>query len=189
MSTSSTDVLIHGPSNVQQRWRYMNDESHSPVVVCYTPIERAFNSGYDFRAFYEFTVLDNTEQVIKVVSTANAVVYSLQVELETQSVNLELYSGGTPGGSFSTSIAVLQSNQQNTVPPRTTTITMTTGGTHTGGTLVEKYHVDSSKHTAVTTATDDQPLGFAPGTFYIKVVNVGNGTATGIFRTRWEERP
>jgi hypothetical protein len=39
------------------------------------------------------------------------------------------------------------------------------------------------------TASQENPVGFPVGTYYIRITNTDGATASGIFRARWEERP
>lgn len=189
MGTSKYDVLYIGPSRAQRRFRYMGDETHAEVVLSRTELERSFNSGYDFRAFYEFNISAGTTQVIKVVSTIDTVVRILAVELDAGSLSFELVNGGTEGGTFNGNITVWRSNTMTTCPERDIGVTFTTNGTHTGGTVVDKFSLAATNQTGPAYLSEDLPIGFAPGTFYLRLVNGGNQSATGIFRARWEERP
>jgi hypothetical protein len=70
-------------------------------------------------------------------------------------------------------------------------ITMNRGGTHTGGTVVDLLIAIAGEKLQKATSiqvSENLPLGFAEGTFYIKLENTDGATATGIFRARWEER-
>lgn len=189
MATSKYDVLFVGPSIAQRRFRYMGDESHAEVVLSRDELSRAFESGYDFRAFYEFNIAGNATRVIKVVSAYNTVVRVLSIELDTGAISFELVQGGTEGGTFNGEITIYRANTMNTCPERTIGVTMTTNGTHTGGTIIDKYNVATTQQKGPTYLSEDLPIGFAPATFYLRLVNTGNQSATGIFRARWEERP
>jgi hypothetical protein len=188
MGTSKDDVLWVGPSRAQRRFKYMGDESHAEVVLALTGETRAFESGYSFFVAHEFSIPSAATRVIKIVSTVNTVVRLLQVDLQTVTLTLSLEVGGTEGGTFDQPITVRTTNQQSTVPTRSAGVTMNYGGTHTGGTVIDKYFASAEKGSEQA-ISDDLPIGFAAGTFYIHLTNTGNQTATGVFRARWEVRP
>jgi hypothetical protein len=188
MATSKDDVLFVGPSKAQRRFKYMGDESHAEVVLMRTAETRAFESGYSFFVSHAFTITSNTTRVIKVASTINTVVRLLQVELETVTMTMTLEVGGTEGGTFDQPITVRSANSMSIAPTRDSGVTMNYGGTHTGGTVIDTYFASGEKNNQQA-ISDDLPVGFAPGTFYIHLKNTGNQNAVGVFRARWEARP
>lgn len=182
------DILFEGPQRSLQRFADMGDNSHAQVVMTRDALQRAFFAGKEFRTVHEFSVADNATLVIKVVTTVNVILYAFGFELTTDSIKVSLKSGGTEGGTFSSALAIYRSNQMAGSPPHTTNVTMASGGTHTGGTTLDVLYIDSTNKNLVQTVTEDQPVGFAAGTYYIVIENIGNSTANGIFRARWEER-
>jgi hypothetical protein len=69
---------------------------------------------------------------------------------------------------------------------------MAYGGTHTGGTVVDVLTAisgDKLQKSTAASATEDLPVAFPAGTYYIRLINTDGATASGIFRARWEERP
>jgi hypothetical protein len=188
MGTSKDDVLWVGPSRAQRRFKYMGDETHAEVVLARDAESRAFESGYSYFVVYEFSIAQGATRVLKVVSEVNTVVRLLSVDLKTVTLDFTLEVGGTEGGTFNTPITIRSANKQTTVPTRAAGVTFTTGGTHTGGTVIDKYFAAATKDFPGA-INDDLPVGFAPGTFYIHLTNTGNQTATGVFRARWEVRP
>lgn len=182
------DILFEGPQHSLQRWADMGDNSHAQVVMTRDSLQRAFFAGKEFRTIHEFSVADDATLVIKVVTTVNVILYSFGFELDAQSINVRLKSGGTEGGTFSNGLNIYRSNQMAGSPPHTTNVTMASGGTHTGGTTLDVLNVDATNKNIVQTVDEDQPVGFPAGTYYIVIANTGNNTATGIFRARWEER-
>ena len=105
---------------------------------------------------------------------------------------MELVIGGTEGGTFNTALPIFKTNTMSTASAYTPQVTMTRGGTHTGGTVVDLLTAVSGPNpnkSVASSASENLPQGFAAGTFYIKLINTDGATATGIFRARWEERP
>jgi len=181
------DIYFEGPKGARKRYRYMGTESHGETVLALTSAERAFLGGYDYRAFYNVSVLTLETLVIKVVATKDSIVRLLGLEVLTNALTLELVSGGTEGGSFSTPVLTYASNQTSVCPVRPSGVTMSTGGTHTGGTVIESLSGAVTNQSNQAIVEDEQPLGFSAGTFYLRFVNSGNQTATATFRARWEE--
>lgn len=188
----------------------MGDTTHAERVEAYPPKvlmtdsngtyarmrvdvgQTGFFAGREARTFYEFSIPTGQEIVIKVVAPINTIVQNFGGELHLAEMRIELRYGGTEGGTFGTNLPIFKTNTMSSASAYTPQITMATGGTHTGGTTVDLIHLVSGANTnkAIdTTATDEQPQGFAPGTYYIHLINIDGATATGIFRARWEERP
>jgi hypothetical protein len=130
--------------------------------------------------------------VIKVVSPVDTILQTFGVELDLAELRVELISGGTEGGTFATALPIFKTNTMSTASGYTPQITMNRGGTHTGGTVVDLLIAIAGEKTQKATSiqvSENLPLGFGAGTFYIRLINTDGATATGIFRARWEERP
>lgn len=155
--------------------------------------QTGFFAGREFRTLYEFSIASGATQVIKVVSNVDTIVQNFGAELKTAELRIELLYGGTEGGTFSTALSIFKTNTMSSSSNYVRQVNMTTGGTHTGGTLVDLLLLKSGDGTSenkdiVTTATESLPVGFPAGTYYIRLVNTDGATATGVFRARWEER-
>jgi len=154
--------------------------------------QTGFFAGREFRTFYEFSIPSGQTRVIKVISNVDTILQTFGAELELAELRIELRVGGTEGGSFGTSLPVLKTNVMTTSSNYTSQITMSTGGTHTGGVVVDVLTLFSGANpnkAAASTATEASPQGFSEGTFYIVLTNTDGNDAIGIFRARWEERP
>lgn len=153
--------------------------------------QTGFFAGREAYTFHEFSIPTGQSQVIKVVSLSDTIVQRFSVELDLASIRVELVAGGTEGGTFSTSLPIFKSNTMSTASAYTPQVTMTYGGTHTGGTVVDVLTAisgDKPQKSTAATATEDLPVGFPAGTYYIRIINTDGATASGIFRARWEER-
>ena len=151
----------------------------------------AFLEGREFFTFYQFDIASDATQVIKIVSTVDTIVRTFGASLILGELEIELIVGGTEGGTFGTSIPVFGANQMNKAPSVTPQITMSTGGTHTGGTVVDMLLLNAgspARQANEISASEDLPIGFAQGTFYIRLNSINSANAQGIFRARWEER-
>jgi hypothetical protein len=186
-----SDVLVHVQDDRAAVVRYhdLGDGTHALGVVS---VSEAFLSAREAYTFYEFSIASGASRVIKVVSLTDTIVTRFGVELDLASIRLELVVGGTEGGAFDASLPVFSANTMSDAPSYVPQVTMTTGGTHTGGTVVDVLTAISGANpnkAVASSATEDQPAGFAAGTYYIRLTNTDGATATGIFRARWEERP
>lgn len=154
--------------------------------------DTCFYEGRQGFAFYEFDIAGNQNAVIKVVSPVDTLVKKFAVNLLSSKMRVELVVGGTESGLFDTEIPARPVNSMSDVGDYTLGVSFDTGGSHTGGDVVDLLLLDATlqgNRTQTATATEDAPFGFAAGTFYIRLSNTDNSTAQGIFRARWEERP
>lgn len=186
------------------------DGTHAERVEAYPPVklltdndgpyarmrvdvgQTGFFAGREARTFYEFSIASGKTQVIKVVAPINTIVQTFGAELDLAELRIELRVGGTEGGTFSTALPILKTNTMTSQSGYTPQVTMTTGGTHTGGTVVDLLTLISGANpnkAIASSAKEELPQGFPAGTYYIKLINTDGATATGIFRARWEERP
>lgn len=154
--------------------------------------QTGFFAGREAYAFYEFSIATGASIVIKVVTPVNTIVQRFLAELDLAAIRVELVVGGTEGGAFATAIPVFKTNSMTTQSGYTPQVTMATGGTHTGGTVVDVLTAvsgDKIQKSSAITASEEQPVAFPAGTYYIRIINTDGATAIGIFRARWEERP
>ena len=150
----------------------------------------SFFEAREFRVFKEFDIPEGKSQTIKLVSGKDIVVEVFGASLILGSLRLELVVGGTDGNDFTEELLIYKTNRTSVAPENETSVTMQNGGTHTGGTvsdillLVAGSPARQAKEVSV---TEQRPLGFSPGTFYIRLVSTGEANARGVFRARWEE--
>jgi hypothetical protein len=154
--------------------------------------QTGFFAGREFMVLHEFSIASAARQVIKVVTPVDTIVTVFSAEIELASLRVELVVGGTEGGTFNTPLTILKTNTTSTASDYVGQVTMNRGGTHTGGTVVDVLVLNSGTNVnkaSQSSASEDYPVGFPAGTYYIRLINTDGATATGIFRARWEERP
>ena len=154
--------------------------------------QTGFFAGREFRTFYEYSIPTGTTRVIRVISPINTIVQMFEFELELAELRVEVRTGGTASGTWATNLPIIAANSMTSASGYAPQVTMQTGGAHTGGTVVDLYKLYSGANANKASGehiTDASPQGFAATTFYISMQNTDGATATGIFRTRWEERP
>lgn len=149
-----------------------------------------FFEGRQYFTFYELNIAQAASQVIKVVLTENVIMRDFFVAIDVSAARVEIVSGGTEGGTFGTGLTLQNLNNMTTAPDRASTTTMSTGGTHTGGTVLDLFLLNAGNN--LNQAVGQQggeafPVGFPPGTYYARITNTGNATLTGLFKARWTE--
>lgn len=172
--------------------KLMTDEDGPYARVRVDVGQTGFFAGREFRTFYEFSIPSGQTRVIKVTAPIDTIVQTFGAELDLAELRIELRSGGTEGGTFSTAMPSLPANGMSTASGYVGQVTMSTGGTHTGGTvydLLTLYSGANAQKAVASSASENLPQGFPAGTYYISLQNTDGATATGIFRARWEERP
>ena len=150
----------------------------------------SFFEGREFRIFKELDIPAGTSETIKVVSAADTIVEVLGASLVLGALRVELITGGTEGQDFTGSVPIFRTNRTSNAPENETKVTMENGGTHTGGTVSDLLLLvagSPARQAKEVSVTEERPLGFSPGTFYIRLVSTGEANAQGVFRARWEE--
>ncbi len=152
----------------------------------------AFYEGRQYFTFSEFSIAQGAVGVYKVVITEDVIMRDFFVLLIVSNTNVEIVAGGTEGGTFSTALTIQSTNNMLRTPDRTSTSTMSYGGTLTGGTILDKFVLISGNNLNQATGSqggEQFPVGFPPGTYYVRITNTGSTTATGLFKARWTEDP
>jgi len=155
-------------------------------------IKTPFDAGKEFRSFFEFS-LGNAEQiVIKAVVPVNVLLKHIETVLVEGQIKLETLVGGTEGGTYSVTVPIFNRNNMaiRPMPLYTTQVSLTSGGTHTGGVILDVLlNRTSAGATAIATVgtmfSDER--GVAPNTYYFKIT--AQAAAIGVFKIRWEELP
>lgn len=150
--------------------------------------EVGFFEGREFRIFRQFT----TGQTIRIVTPINCILTGLVLSISAGHVTLNTYAGGTEGGTFAETIPVFPRNTmtERPTPYYNSQLTWATGGTHSGGTLIDVLELKTDSNTnraaSVGGAVGDA-RGVGPGTYYY-VLNAIE-PSIGTLHVRWEERP
>jgi hypothetical protein len=179
------DILWEGPQGALIRHRSMGDGSHSTTVLVKTEVERAFYSGNTFHTYADFTLSSSSSISIKIVTTKDICISYLDFELDDSVLKVEIISGGTEGGTFSTSLPIIKSNNMSNTGGIASTTTMASGGTITGGTVIDYHKLSATKGGGI--FGDSEMIGLPAGTHYFKLTNVGSQSITGLTNLRWSE--
>lgn len=154
--------------------------------------QTGFFAGREFRVLKELSIASGATQVLKIVSPIDSILYAFGVELTLSQLRVELVVGGTESGTFNGAITPLKTNQMTTASDYASQVTFATGGSHTGGTVIDAFDIVSGSNVnkAIVQQVDEsQPLGFSAGTYYIRMHNTDGATAKGFLKLRYEERP
>lgn len=153
--------------------------------------QTGFYAGREFRAFHEFSLSAGATSVYRLSCPVNMILEVLSILLLVGEISMEAVTGGTEGGTF-TAIPIFATNGMTTASGYATQSTLDVGGTHTGGTVRDliKAIAGVNANQSTTTIIDfESPVGRAAIPLYLRLSNPGTGTATGVFKFRWEERP
>lgn len=171
----------------------MTDDDGTYARVRVDVGQTGFFAGREFRTFKEFSIPSGESIVLRATAGVDVFLQQFAVELWTAELRVEWYAGGTSGGTYSTSLPIMRTNQTAGIDASyTSNVTMDTGGTVTGGQLVDLLQLYAVQNPAKGSATEggsSDSYGFPSGVYHIKLININSVTATGIFRARWEERP
>lgn len=157
--------------------------------------QTGFFEGREFRSFLEFNIAAGATQVIKFVSPIDFILSQQTLSLESGAIRGSIVAvGGTVGGTFNVALPTIGKNRMvdRPLPYYVPQITLSTGGTHTGGTEVEVILLSTANATAQQStvgAIAASERGLPAGTYYIRLTNTGAGAAKGVYTAAWEERP
>lgn len=162
--------------------------------------QTGFFEGREFRTFKELSIAQGQSVVMRINVPVNTILQSVALTLDAGSVKLRTVAGGTPVGSFTENMPVIAKNTMTggefPAPPLPVYVAQDTvnyGATGlTGGVDIDVIRMvvaNASGQAQTVGAAVDDSRGVGPGTYYWVFTNFGNGTATGVFSSFWEERP
>lgn len=156
--------------------------------------QTGFFEGREFRTFYELNIATGTSVYIRFTSPVNFIIFEQSLTLDSGSIRFTALTGATPAGTYSTVLPVIGKNRMTTrkAPFYSAQSTVATGGTATGGTIVELFRVVAANATAqqqTVLGAASTERGLPAGTYYLRLENFGNNAATGVYTLIWEERP
>ena len=156
--------------------------------------QTGFFEGREFRTFFEFSIASGATQGFKVVAGSNFILFEQNLTVDAGSIRLNAYTDATQSTTYTTPLPIIGKNRMPTrlSPYYTSVMTINTGGSRTGGAVVETARVCAAGATAQQAsvgAVVSSERGLPAGTYYIDLVNFSNSTATGVYSLWWEERP
>lgn len=156
--------------------------------------QTGFFESREFRSFKEFSIPATESYVIKFTSPIDFILFEQKLVVDAGAIRLTAVLGGTEGGTFSENLPIIGKNRMSTRPTPfyVPQVTISAGGTIAGGTVVEVVRVVAANATAQQQSVgsgQDSERGLPAGSYLLKLENIGNSTATGVYSLVWEERP
>jgi len=148
--------------------------------------------GKAFRAFFDINLSKDAIVVIKFTSPVNFELHTQNFTARVGELKFEACVGGTEGGVFDTTIPAFGMNRTNErpLPYYEQQVSLTSGGTHSGGTTVELVRIKSggnSNTSSTVGGSENDERILPPGTYYLKFTAVEDLLA--VYSLIWEERP
>lgn len=154
--------------------------------------QTGFFAGREFRTIQMFTIPQGSTNTVKIVCPVDFYVQSAQILLAVGKLTWEWFEGGTDATAFTVPLAVRRTNMTaNADHSYSPQLTVTNGGTFTGGVLFDSMMIDTggNMNAAPVGTVQDDVLGLAAGTYYMRITNTHNQEINGSVKFRWEERP
>lgn len=156
--------------------------------------QTGFFEGREFRTFYELNIASGASVYIRFTSPIDFIIFEQSLTLDSGSVRFTALSGATGGGTYSNTLPVIGKNRMASrkSPFYSAQSTIASGGTASGGSIVELFRVvaaNASAQQQTVLGASSTERGLPAGTYYLRLENIGNGAATGVYSLIWEERP
>lgn len=156
------------------------------------PFGAGFERGVQFRTFYEFSIAAGASVYIQHIAPTEFYVIKQEMTVDAGGIKLHIYNAATQATAFTNPLIISGMNRttQRPAPYYTVQSTLATGGTITGGTVVDLARVIASNATAQQTSIGggtSQPRALPAGTYHQRLENISNQTATGVYYIDWEE--
>lgn len=202
------DIIKKIFGGTKYRLTDMRDETHERRYIAHPPFDlltdggdgsarrirvdsnqTGFFAGREARTFREWTAPATATYVIKAAVPIDIILMKLQVTADQGSARVQTVVGGTEGGTFSETLPTIRANTMSNAPAYTPQVSLTAGGTHTGGTILDVLRVNTDSNTnrsATVGGTEDDQRGVGANTYYFRLTL---DAFVGVFRARWEERP
>ena len=181
--------MSYGFDHANKKWRAARLTRHGALFAETAPI--GYVEGRQFRTFYDFSLTTAQEVVFKFSSPVDFEILSESVSIIEGEVELKVYRGGTPSGTFNVASTILNQNYstERVSPNYTSQITINSGGTHSGGIQLECVRLKTSNATAqrqVVGSVGAEKWFFDAGDYYIHIKAIS--AAKGVYDLKWEER-
>lgn len=161
------------------------------------PAQTGFFEGREFRTFYEFSIPSGQSVTLKFACPVDFIMFQQALSVDAGGIRLTAITGATESTPFNTPLPVIGKNRMTSRRQYTggyyaAQETISSGGSVTGGTVVEAVRVvaanATSQRATVGGQTSDE-RGLPAGSYYLKMENLHNGTTTGVYSLFWEDRP
>lgn len=164
------------------------------------PGQTGFFAGRMFRSFVNLVIpVAGPAVSFKFVSPVDFILWSQVLTLTQGAIQLDVYAGATEATAFSTSLPIIGVNRMSERPQPyyTPLVTISSGGTFTGGTLVDTMLVNSGSNlgnsASQNTGGETTERGLPAGTYFGTFSTLAGGIAPVdaahlLYSLTWEER-
>ena len=152
--------------------------------------QTGFFERREFRISEELNISSGTSLVYRFESPVNFILWEQVLECDANLLKFEAVVGGTEGGSF-TPVTIWGKNRMPEQPEYIGQVTVSKGGTITGGQIAEVLRIQAAGATAQRSSIGSavgSERGLPAGVYHLKLSAIG-GDVTGTFALMWEERP
>lgn len=162
------------------------------TVVTTNDIE-AFLDGRQFRTFYEFSIPTGQSVILRYTAITDFILTLQDLTVDAGGIRFSAIGSGTTGGSW-TPISMIGKNRMASLPQPNYAAknVLEVGGTVTGGNVVEIFRVVTSGATAQQVTVGgrvNEPRGLPANVYHLKLENISNTTATGVYALAFQEMP
>lgn len=156
--------------------------------------QTGFFEGREFRTFFELNLPSGSSRYFKFTSPIDFILTEQSLALDAGSARFTAITGATDSGTYNVSLPIIGKNRMASrkAPYYNPQVTILTGGSATGGTVVELFRVVAANATAqqqTVLGANSTERGLPAGTYHLRIENIGNSAATGVYTLIWEERP
>ena len=155
------------------------------------PAQTGFFEGREFRISYEFDISSGQTQVIKFSCSTNFILWEQRIEVDEGFLIYKPTLNPSSATGFVTEIPQYGKNRMSTAPVVTNTVTVTTGGTITGGTVAETARIKVANATGQAESVGGavySERGLPAGDYYLTMKAEGANTK-GVINLVYEIRP
>ena len=177
----------------QTQWLPATSSKLSPTArIKVDAAQTGFFEGREFRGFVEFDVALGATTVLRVTSPVDFILFEQKLQADQGHVRIEASRDGAAGGSWTPVTTIFGKNRMASRPTPfyVGQLTVDTGGTYTGGTLLEvlscKADTNTNQAQSVGASASDE-RGLPAGTYYISIKGIT--ASKGLYSLWWEERP
>lgn len=160
--------------------------------------QTGFFAGRMFRSFIKAVVpVAGPALSFRIISPVDFILWSNELTLTQGAVDMDLYVGATPSGTWTTApIIGVNRMLSRPQPYYTPTVAVEYGGAFTGGTLVDPVPVRTAagNQNADNISSASLERGLPPGTYYGRISTMSGGLQVNddahlTYKPLWEERP
>lgn len=155
------------------------------------PAQTGFFEGREFRISYEFNISSGATQVLKFSCTSNFILWEQRISVDEGFLIYKPTINPSTSTGFVTTVQQYGKNRMSNAPVVTNTVTVTTGGSITGGEVVETIRLKTANATWQAESVGGavySERGLPAGDYYLTMKAEG-ATTKGVINLVYEIRP